>query len=229
MIPVLFNYFGGKGRLSALYPPPKYDIIVESHAGGAGYARRHYERNVLLVDSDPRVIRVWNYLIRSTKDEILALPLMTPGQSIDELDVGEEARLYLSCCVNQTAFRRTLTSWKDGQNRGLWGEDLRRRVADSVHLIKHWQAICADCQTLGNADATWFVDPPYQGMGEHYKNGTVDYPSLAKWCRARQGQVIVCEKRGADWLPFEFLKDARAMSRTGDGNRRSAEAYWTNG
>ena len=57
--------------------------------------------------------------------------------------------------------------------------------------------------------------------GDQYRCRDVDYEHLGDWCRSREGQVIVCEQQGADWLPFEALGNFK-------GRRgRSQEASWT--
>jgi hypothetical protein len=76
--------------------------------------------------------------------------------------------------------------------------------------------------------ATWFVDPPYQVAGTTaYKFGskTLNFQELGVWCQSRNGQTIVCENYGADWLPFKPFRDAHAMigaNRSG----RSFECVW---
>ena len=74
--------------------------------------------------------------------------------------------------------------------------------------------------------ATWFVDPPYQGAGKHYRFGSehIDFLALAGWCKSRPGQVIVCENKGAGWLPFRELADVK----TTRADRRSREVIWLN-
>lgn len=156
---------------------------------------------------DPRVTIIWKYLIQATPEDIMALPLLEPGQSIDTLDVCPEARMFLSCCVNTSPFRKSLTSWKNGQNTGLWGPTWREKVASQVDAIKHWKVINASYTDLPNERATRFVDPIYDGMAQHYgaKCPPIDYTHLAEWCRYRNGQTIVCERVTATWLPFQPL------------------------
>ena len=60
-------------------------------------------------------------------------------------------------------------------------------------------------EDIQNQPATWFIDPPYQKMGFYYKHKDIDYNHLSEWCLSRDGQIIVCENEGADWLPFEPL------------------------
>jgi hypothetical protein len=56
----------------------------------------------------------------------------------------------------------------------------------------------------------------------------IDFRALAKWCRARQGQVIVCENSDALWLPFRPFGERMAAYR---GKIKSAgvsqEVIWT--
>ncbi len=69
-------------------------------------------------------------------------------------------------------------------------------------------------------DAVW-------GVTYDFGSGAIDFPALGDWCRGRQGQVIVCENDGADWLPFTPFASAHAMFGTRRSGR-SAEAIWTN-
>lgn len=202
-----FKYFGSKNKFAKFYPTPKYGKIIESHCGSAGYACNYPELDVLLCDVDPRVTAIWTYLIKSKPTDILALPLLDPGQSIDSLHICEEARLFLSCCINTSPFRKSLTSWKNGQNASLWGTLWREKVARQVAAISHWRVVNSSYHDLRNERATWFVDPIYDGMARNYSSRLprADYRHLADWCRSRDGQVIVCERATATWLPFAPL------------------------
>jgi hypothetical protein len=87
------------------------------------------------------------------------------------------------------------------------------------HVKGRVEIIEGDYTDAPDIKATWFVDPPYhvngrpqqRGMGyaEGCNSDSLDYEALAKWCRRRRGQKIVCEQAGADWLPFEDLRLAR--------------------
>ena len=72
--------------------------------------------------------------------------------------------------------------------------------------------------------ATWFVDPPYQSAGKHYRFGSdrIDYAHLSAWCQNLPGQTIVCEGGDANWLDFERLADIKT-TRSG---KRATEAVW---
>ena len=81
-------------------------------------------------------------------------------------------------------------------------------MAELVPFVKNWTIIEGDYTDAPDIEATWFIDPPYQGPpGTGYRHGSdsIDYQDLGRWCESRTGQVIVCEGGGADWLPFEPL------------------------
>lgn len=222
-----FKYFGSKNRSGALYPKPTHDRIIEPFAGGAGYSMNYPEHDVLLCDTDERVIKIWKYLIDASEDEIMGIPLLEVGQDVRSLNISLEARLFISCCVNTSPFRNKLASWDGDVSSALWSAEWRERVAQHVKHIRHWEALCCDYGHLENHEVTWFIDPPYQMLAEHYdasKKCPIDYSRLAQWCKSRRGQVIVCEQDGAKWLPFRHLGQLRTARPT----RTCCEAIWTN-
>jgi hypothetical protein len=108
----------------------------------------------------------------------------------------------------------------------------RQIAAILPHVKDRVEIIPGDYTNAPDIEATWFIDPPSQvncrgrstqGMG--YAPGcdssSLDYEALAKWCRKRRGQKIVCAQRGASWLPFEHLHFARDSI----GNM-AAEVVW---
>jgi 16S rRNA G966 N2-methylase RsmD len=107
----------------------------------------------------------------------------------------------------------------------FWGERVRQTIASQVEAIHHWKVFNRSYEDLPfEAQATWFIDPPYQKQGQHYHHGAADieFEALANWCKTRPGQVIVCENEGADWLPFEPLGHVKTTRR----GSRSAEVIW---
>ena len=226
-LPPFFKYFGSKNRSGALYPEPTHDRIIEPFAGGAGYAMNYPEHDVLLCDTDERVIKVWKYLIGASEDEIMDLPLLEVGQNVRSLNLPIGPQLFISCCINTSPFRNVLSSWSNDVHSSLWSAGWRERVAKHVKHIRHWEALCCDYGHLENHKATWFIDPPYRTLQEHYdasKKRPIDYAHLGQWCKSRQGQVIVCEQDGAKWLPFQRLGTFKAVR----GPRTCEEAIWTN-
>lgn len=223
----LFSYFGSKHRLAPRYPRPLRDTLIEPFAGSAGYASRYHWLKVVLVDRDPDIVAVWRYLVRASAREIMHLPDLNVGDSTDGLKVCEEARLLIRFNVNQAVSgpRNTLTAW------GTWGPAHRARVAVQVERIRHWRIIEGDYSQAPDVDATWFVDPPYETAGKQYRHGSdaIDFAQLGAWCKARRGQVMVCENAGADWLPFRRFVAARsARPRLGEADAVSPEVIWTN-
>lgn len=225
-----FGFYGGKWR-DALkhYPVPAHDTIVEPFAGSAGYAVRYANRKVILGEIDPVIYGIWQYLIHVKASEILGIPDLEEGQSVNDLAIIQEARWLVGFWLNRGASRpRTGPSaWmRDGIRPGsFWGQRVRETIARQVEQIRHWKVYNKGYRDLPfRGEATWFVDPPYQKQGEHYRFGAsdIDFAHLAKWSRSRRGQVIVCENDGADWLPFRTLADVK----TTRAKSRSVEVVW---
>ena len=231
-----FSFYGGKWRATPRYPRPESDMIIEPFAGSAGYSVRHNAHDVFLYDIDERVIGTWQYLIRASEREIHALPLLKPGQDVREFPIIEEARWLIGWWLNKgmTAPCHIPSRWMreplPGRDETYWGEGVRDRLARQVSKIRHWRAALASYEDVPDYAATWFIDPPYiatPGARYTHSNAAIDFANLAAWCRERQGQVIVCENVGADWLPFEPFMIAKAS--VGNGRAGvSHEAIWTN-
>lgn len=235
MLAPFFTYFGGKYRSATRYPPPLHGTIVEPFAGSAGYALRYHTRNVVLIEKSEPIAGIWSYLIRATPAEILALPLLEPGQSVDTLNVPQEARWLIGMGIGAglASPRKTrLRDWPGAENAPMswWGTERRARCAENVRHIRHWRVINGSYHDAPDLHATWFVDPPYEGMGKHYPCGAddIDFGHLAEWCRSRRGQVMVCEQQGAAWLPFVPFGAFKSNPKNRAGSVRSAEALWLN-
>ncbi len=225
-----FGFYGGKWRDAVKhFPAPAYASIVEPFAGSAGYALRYSDRKVTLCERDPVLAGLWRYLVRVSAREILAIPDVPPGGTVDDLRICEEARWLVGFWLNRAPSRprKSPSAWmRSGVRPGsFWGERVRTLVAAQVACIRHWQVIEGSYEALAIAGpATWFVDPPYQEAGKHYVYGAagLDYAHLGDWCQSRRGQVIVCENVGATWLPFTL----RASVKTTRPGLRSVEALW---
>lgn len=233
-----WNYYGGKWRVAPHYPPPRHETIVEPFAGAAGYATRYPAHQVVLVDADPVITGIWRWLIRADPSELLALPDLEAHQTVDDLEVHQEARWLIGFWLNSGSAtpRKRMSTWakrtntyETGGGMLVWGETVRKRLAWQVTRIRHWKVIEGDYWMAPDLEADWFIDSPYQVAGKHYRLGssTLDYPALGRWCRTRRGQVIVCENAGADWLPFEPWRSIKA-SDAKSGGKRSEEVVWLN-
>lgn len=207
-----FTYYGGKWRVAPKYPAPQHERIFEPFGGSAGYSLRHPDRKVWINDADPVIAGTWDYLVAVSEEEVLALPDLNADQTVDDLGVCQEARWLIGWWLNkgsaQPKLRPSTFMLKYPQGGPYWGEGIRRRIASQLDAIRHWTITNYDYEELPGWSGTWFVDPPYELAGKHYRYGTEsvgDFDRLGRWCQAREGQVIVCEADGADWLPFEPL------------------------
>lgn len=228
-----FGFYGGKWRDSLKhYPAPAHQTIVEPFAGSAGYSVRYASRRVILCELDPVIAGVWRYLIAVKPSEILAIPDLDPDGSIDDLKVCDEAKWLVGMWLNRGVARprKRPSRWMRDHIRpgSFWGDRVRGTIASQVESIRHWQIVEASyekCPDVG--PATWFIDPPYELAGRHYRFGAngIDYEALATWCQSRPGQTIVCENDGAAWLPFKPLAEVK----TTRSAHRSVEVVWIGG
>jgi site-specific DNA-adenine methylase len=230
-----FSYYGAKFRAARHYPPPMHDTIIEPFAGAAGYSMHYWDRDVILVDLDECIAGVWDLLIEWSPDDIRALPLVDQDTNIRELDVPPAAQWLIGywCGCGCPHPRVTPTAWHlqdESYRNKTWSADTREHVALVCERVSHWTVIHGSYIDAPETEATWFVDPPYQDQGKHYRHGSrdLDYSALADWCRARRGQVMVCEQDGADWLPFEPLADFQSAWRPATGAQTKTEVMWSN-
>jgi site-specific DNA-adenine methylase len=241
-----FAYFGSKTRMvwQDRYSPPRYPVIVEPFAGSAAYSLRYgLDRDVILIEYDPRIAGIWSYLISATKQDILDLPILKVGDYIPDLKIPLGARWLLGMWIGWSATKVQRTFGReyghDGNSRCIyWGVERRQELSELVPKIKHWQIRNTSYQCAQDIEATWFIDPPYMYHGSSYTCGSkgIDYyGDLPRFCKSRKGQVIVCEGQGAKWLDFKTL-----CSMSGSNNyygpsrkdkptkRKYDELVWTN-
>lgn len=227
-----FSFFGSKWRIAPKYPTPMHDIIIEPFAGSAGYSLRHPYLQVRLYESDPTIASLWQYLIEVKESEILSLP-MDISKGVDSLNICKDAKILIGFWLNKGVSHpcKTPSAWmrKPEYARQFWGEIIRHRIASQLARIRHWKVFNLSYEHAPNCSSvTWFIDPPYSGdAGRAYRHNVIDYNSLSAWCRSREGQIIVCENAGAEWLPFIPLMRAKAMSKV-NGRNHSMEAIWMN-
>ncbi len=225
-----FTYYGGKYRVAPHYPKPEHSMIVEPFAGSAGYSLRYPDKEVRLYDVDDHICGVWDYLINTKAREILRLPV---GFShIDDVKATTEAKYLMGFWLNKGSASpcKSPSAWmrKGTHTTSFWGETIRARIASQVEHIRHWSITQSGFVTVPYYEATYFVDPPYQNpVGRHYRHGFTDFSTLAEWCRSRDGQVIVCEQEGADWLPFQPFRVIKA-NESKTGKKTSNEVMWVN-
>jgi site-specific DNA-adenine methylase len=230
-VKIFFSYYGGKYRCAPHYSAPEFDTIIEPFAGSAGYSVRHYAKNVILVDKDEKVAMLWDYLINVSSQEIMSLPDIASGTTVDEYNLSEEQKYLVGFWLNKgsAAPCKMPSKWMRTGSGLFWGANVRDRIASNVENIRHWKIIHGSYEDAPDMPATWFVDPPYQAAGKHYRHSSnnIDFAALGDWCRSRTGQVMVCENEGASWLPFipfRSIKGTHGKTRSGV----SVEVLWTN-
>jgi len=222
-----WRYYGGKNRAAPLYPQPEHDTIIEPFAGAAGYSCRYPDRRVILVDRSPVIAGIWRYLLAVEPAEILAIPDIPDGGTVDDLPICQEARWLVGFWCNNAATtpRKRPSKWvrEVAWATAGWGAAVRERIAAQVPRIRHWQIIEGDYHDAPDVEATWHIDPPYcNRAGSYYPHQPDSFDALGAWCRERRGLVMTCEQAGADWLPFQPLGRIKV------GTGSSAEVVWFN-
>jgi site-specific DNA-adenine methylase len=206
----MFSYYGSKSKIINKYPAPKHKTIIEPFCGSARYSLKYWGWDVMLYDLDSDVVAVWEWLINDAcPKDILTMPIVKAGMPIP--DMGHPAATkFLAYMSNQGSSRPKRVAGR--MNFCKWTPS---RIAELLPLVKHWSIQQGSYQDIPNyPDCTWYVDPPYQRQGRWYRHNLIDYLDLAKWCKSRLGQVIVCENSGADWLPFRDLTYVNGQSYT---------------
>lgn len=219
-----FPYYGSKWRAAKKYPAPRYDTIIEPFAGGAGYSAFYHERNIILYDLNPDIADLWNFLINSTEEQILKIPLIKLGDKLSEMDLERGPKLLIGfwCARASATPRNHLSSWSEKWSDRFWCAKTREKIASQVQYIKHWKSICDTYENIENTIATYFIDPPYVKGGKLYPKKNINYNYLSKWAQTRNGQVIVCEQEQASWLPFKEFYDHKGIK-----NKKRTELLWT--
>ena len=231
----LFSYYGAKWRAVPRYPAPVFGRVIEPFAGSACYALRHRCKDVILCDADPTIRALWKWIIAAPEAEILGLPDLPEGKPVRDLGLAPGPAAFVGFAMQQGAASPCQTPSKMTRNNpsaaSKWGAYRRERAAMIARLVRGWTVLDDYRDAPTDRDATWFVDPPYQGAGVHYRVGskTIDFDALGAWCRTLPGQVIVCENFGASWLPFVSIGEVRATPYKAGVERKSHEAVYLQG
>ena len=220
----MWSYYGSKSKVVDLYPPPKFDKIIEPFAGSARYALKWFDRDITIVDKYEKLIKIWQWLQQCSPKDIIGLPKMEAGENTDNFSFDcKEAKWLMGFIIQGgvNAPRKTVSSV------GNFGQSVERektRIAKNLFKIKHWQILMGSYEDLQNEEATWYIDPPYQFGGEYYikSNKHINFANLAEWCKSRLGQTIVCENTKADWLDFKPMREMQGSM------YKTTEAIWSN-
>jgi site-specific DNA-adenine methylase len=203
----MFSYLGSKWRLAKKYGPPQTNLTIEPFAGGACYSLYWNIPNVILYDKNPIIAGIWDYLIKTKEQEILALPI--DFESTNDLLIPQEAKWLIGFWLTKGNVNpnKTRSVWgkqyRHLNNCIVWNEYVRTRISIQVSKIRNWKCYCKDYIECPDIEADWFIDPPYEVAGKCYKFSNIDYKQLAQFCLNRKGKITVCENEGATWLPFE--------------------------
>ena len=211
----MFYYYGRKKKIAHLYPDPIHDSIVEPFAGSAAYSLygNNWERDVYLFDIDLTIINVWKYLQQASEKDIRSLP--DSGEGHAELTKPEKDLIGFHYSPGSSIPKKSCT----GFNR--WGPG-KSYIIENLYKIKHWSINQASYKAISpNGKSTWFVDPPYESGGKHYRFGSINYQHLSDWVKTLSGQVIVCEREEASWLDFKPL-----TKHAGIGKRSTVEGVY---
>jgi site-specific DNA-adenine methylase len=217
----MWSYYGSKSKIVKLYPPPIFNKIIEPFAGSARYSLLYFDKDITLVDKNIKIIKIWEYLKNCNEKDILSLPILKEGETLDDFNLSEGEKLFLGFIVNEGSATpcKQVTRWAaPNYNYKI------KETAKILFKIKHWKLLNCCYTELGNEQATWFIDPPYTHGGEFYpcSKNEIDFKYLSDWCKSRKGQTIVCENTKADWLPFIPIR------KVFQAKRSSIEAMWVN-
>lgn len=205
----MFYYYGRKKQIARHYPKANCDTIIEPFAGSAAYSLfdNNWKKNVILIEKDPQVYSLWDWLINDASvSEIENLPDLAIGQKSSEF-------LHIIHAVTKMAFHFKTIKVTPVLNRN-W-EISKRMMAKNLFKVKHWKIINGDYSVAPNINATWFIDPPYKGdggMGYRFSSKHLDYKQLADWALSRKDEVIFCEGKEGDYLPFRPLIELKGVA-----------------
>lgn len=223
----MFYYYGRRKQIAHLYPKPKYDHIIEPFAGSAAYSMHHVghrDYQVTLIDKNPNVAEVWQYLISASRKDILSLPEVQESDDIRKIEsLSSAERKLIGFHINPGSSHPCNIVMEASR----WGAG-QKYIADNIHRIKEWEFIHGDYNDAPEVEATWFIDPPFEIGGSHYAFGDIDYKALGEWCQSRVGQIIVCEADPATWLPFEMLGDDGVNNGGLNGGKKRPNLIWSN-
>ena len=220
----MWSYYGSKSKIIDLYPSPKFDKIIEPFAGSARYALKYFDRDVLLVDKYPVIVKIWKWLQQASEKDILGLPDVNKGDDIRKISLCDGARMLIGFCINGGSVEpKNIGTDNIKRNFNSWNKD-KFRISKQLYKIRHWEIKLGSYADIENQEATWFIDPPYQFGGEHYKenNEAINFENLSDWCRSRKGQAIVCENTKADWMDFYPMREMQGSV------HKTVEAIWSN-
>ena len=204
-----FSYFGSKYRLAKFYPSPLPDVpIVEPFAGSAAYSVYYNAPKAILYDVNPCICGIWDYLIKVSPVEVMALPDRVV-ESTEEVKAPQAARDLIGFWLAKArgAPAKKIGPWArdyySDTRAHVWGPAVKVRLASQVEKIRGWQIIQGSFDTCPDIRATWFIDPPYVTTARKtYVFNKINYLELAAFSYSRRGMALNCDDISAPYLPF---------------------------
>jgi hypothetical protein len=223
-----FPYYGSTWNRARYLPRPRFPLVRERFAGGAGYSLFYDCQRVELVDKDPLIAGLWTYLMRATPAEIMSLPDMPEvGDCVDNYALPQEAKWLIGFWLNRGSAQpkksRTAYSALATGSQLIWGTKAKERIASQLPILAGWTIKEGGYDDGPKDECTWLIDPPYIDKGRFYRTKFADHATLGAWCRTLPGQAIVLEGAGANWLPFRSLGEFKTSL------GKSEERVWVSG
>ena len=217
----MFYQYGAKNLLAKYYQVPNYRVIVEPFAGSAAYSCFHLKRNremrAVIIDKNDNIAAAWDFIKHCSANDVREYPVPEIGSYTTDF-------LFKTCTSSNSATQNA--KMKVTKRMLEVFEYQRRRILDLLWIRNRISFIHDDYRAFPNIEATWFIDAPYQKPTDRLlKNASsrrnAEYAELSEYAKSRKGQVIVCEKDGANWLPFERFKTNKNSL-----DRKYAEVVW---
>lgn len=231
-----FSYYGAKYTGAKYYGPPRRAGVIEPFAGSAAYSTRWDVSWVRLYDISEDICDLWDFLIRSSINDIIAIPDSFEDDDVF-LNLPRGPRLLCSFWVAKGRAEPStrLSPWyyqyRNAVDCRVWGPRVKQRIIEQKPRITNWTIDQCSWESIPLVEAHWHVDPPYNnGPGQRYPHSSrdIDFAGLADWVKSLPGAVDVCENVGADWLPFEPLFEVVSTRGRREGSN-SREAVWRKG
>jgi hypothetical protein len=192
-------------------------MVIEPFAGSMAYSLYHRPKVALGLEVNERVVQLWRRLCAMDLEEIETMRIP---------EVGEVTRnLYwvlTSSSSHSLEFGyRTMTPFM--HERAESQRDMTaRHWPYANHVLYRWD----DYREAPILAATYFIDPPYQGVAAYGEHSKIDYRGLAEWVHSLpdEAQVIACEGPNGTWLPFKEHKRFRGV-RTKPGREHTNHEY----
>ena len=215
----VFVHYGRKVKAASSYPAPAYPLIIEPFAGSMATHLHHRPQHAIGVELDAPTVALWHRLCAMSAAELADFPMPVVGARSHDpwvIRASASSTAHLSKYRTVSAF---MAQRFDEQRR------YAIRHLDYARTVLYAQG---DYRQAPDIEATWFVDPPYEGVKDGYSHGsaTIDFAELAEWCMTRKGQVIVCEGPAGTWLPFREHRSFLGLT-VNDQSHRNHEMVLT--